>query len=57
MVQTLPRLSGPPEKDLAELITLEFALWLQRDEVFDMLVKDMNDDSIRKTKSPLGDLR
>jgi hypothetical protein len=53
MVQTLPRLPGPPEKDL---ITLAFCIWLHRN--FDELVKDINDTSLRRIKTDaMGDLR
>jgi hypothetical protein len=56
MDQTLPRLSdGPPEKDVASQITLNFAMYLQAH--FDEIIQDFNNDSIRRTKSPLGDLR
>jgi hypothetical protein len=47
---------GPVEEVIAELpaippITLEFAMWLQQLEVFDELVKELNND-----QSPLGNV-
>lgn len=60
---TLPRLPGPPEKDLAPQINLEFCMWIQEhfDEIIqhlnDEIIQDLNNDSLRTTKSPLGDLR